>query len=635
MFDFVKNRRVVIWVILVLVSIPFAFFGVDWYFRGADVTAEVATVAGSPISIREYTDALQRQQDYLRRVMGAQVDSKLLDSAEVRERVLDQLIAERVQFAAAAASGLTVTNAELRAIISSEPQFREDGGAGKFSPALYQSALRSAGMSEQTYEATLRRNIMVGRVQQNLTATAFLPSTVADRLYRLRAQQREVSQIVLSPGEFAPKIRVEPEAAKAFYDAHKDEFKLPEKVRVEYVILSQEGIEKQVEITPEKVKEYYEEHRSEYQTAEERRASHILISVPAGATPEQKAEAGRRAESLLAQARKTPKAFAELAKKNSEDPGSAAEGGDLGFFPRGRMANPFEETVFAMKVGEVAGPVETQFGYHIIRLDAIKDPAGPKLEAVKTEIEDRLRRAEAGRRFAEAAENFSNIVYEQPDSLEPAAEAYKLQIQTSGWITRAGSGETVLLNNERFLSALFAADSLKDRRNTEAVEIAPNVLVSARIIEHQPAVERPFDEVRPEIIGRLTQEKTTELARKEGEALLARLKKGEQVARTWSPARLVARERREGLHPDGLQAVFGADASKLPAYAGVPVPDGRFVIYRISRLVEVQTVDAEARKMLAGQVARVSGMESNEARLESLKRRSNVQINRKAIERPS
>jgi peptidyl-prolyl cis-trans isomerase D len=472
-------------------------------------------------------------------------------------------------------------------------------------------------------------------MQQNIAATAFFPFAVSDTVYRLRAQEREVSQIVLAPAEFAERVKIAPQAAKTFYETHKDEFKLPEKVRVEYVMLSLDGIQKQVEVTPDKVKEYYEEHRAEFETPEERRASHILISVPAGATPEQKAEAGRRAEGLLAQARKTPRAFAELARKHSEDPGSATEGGDLGFFPRGRMVKPFEETVFAMKAGEIAGPVETQFGYHIIKLEAIKGSGGSKLEAVKAQIEDTLRKAEASRRFAEAAENFSNIVYEQPDSLEPAADAYKLPIQVSGWITRAGSGDTPLLNNERFLSALFSNDSLQDRRNTEALEIAPNVLVSARIIEHQPAVERPFEEVQAGIVARLIQEQATELAKQQGEALLAGLKKGEPVRRGWSPARLVTRERRAGLHPEGVQAVFGADASKLPAYVGVSVPDGRFVIYRISRVLGVQTVDAEARKMLAEQLALIGARESNQARLESLKQRSDVRVNRKAIERQS
>jgi len=336
----------------------------------------------------------------------------------------------------------------------------------------------------------------------------------------------------------------------------------------------------------------------------------------------------------LAEVKKSPKAFADLAKKNSEDPGSGAEGGDLGFGPRGRMVKPFDDAVFGMKVGEIVGPVETQYGYHIIKLDAIKGGEGPKFEAVKPKIEEEVRKGKAGKRFAEAAENFSNIVYEQPDSLKPAIDQFKLETQKSGWVTRQG-GDPPLLNNDKFLRSLFSEDVLKNKRNSEAIEIAPNMLIAAHILEHEPAAQRPFVDVQAEIVRQLTQEKAIVLAKQDGEAKLAQLKKGEAVQLTWSPGVAVTREKAGGLHPEAVQSVFGLDAAKLPAYQGLEAPDGRYVIYRVSKVTNVETVDAEARKGFTQQVDQVSGMEAVAASLASQKKKADVQINPKAIEKNS
>lgn len=635
MFDFVKNRRTIVGVIIALLAIPFAFFGIDFYFQGGGAGGEVASVAGTPISQREYADALRRQQEQMRQAMQGQVNPALLDSPEMRRAVLDRLVDERVLYAAALKAGLRVPDVELQQIIAEVPAFRDDMGTGKFSPARYQAALRNEGMTERAFESLLRRDLILNQARGSVAATAFIPTEVMDRLYRLRAQEREVSQQVLSPEQFLSGIQIAPDAVKAYYDANQEQFKIPEKVRGEFVILSLDGIQSRVKLTQDQIETYFEERRAQFETPEERRASHILIAVPAGATPEEKAQAREKAEGLLAQAKKSPSAFAELAKTSSEDPGSAAEGGDLGFFVRGKMVKPFDDAVFGMKVGDIAGPVETQFGLHIIKLEAITPGQAPKLETIKAQVEEDLRKAEAGRRFAEASETFSNLVYEQPDSLKPAAEELGLEVQTTGWISRQGGADHPLLNNEKFLRALFSDDSLKQQRNTEAVEIAPNMLVSARVIEHQPSTLRPFEEVRAEIVSRLMRDRATELAKQEGEALLARLKKGEPDGRRWSPPQLVTRERRVGLHPDAAQAVFSADVTQLPAYVGMTAPDGRYVIYRISRIVDVATVDAEARKMLARQLEQMFGVEAEAARLSGLKAGTKVKINEKAIEKSS
>ena len=633
MFDLVKSHKVIIGIILFLVSVPFAFFGIDFYFRGGDSAGQVARVGGVPISPVEYEKALQQRQDQLRQQMQGRADAQLLNSPEVRRAVLGQLVDERLLYTAAVEAGISVSAEELQKVIASIPAFRENGGQGAFSRKLYEAALRSQNMTEAGFEAMLRRDLILNRARGTLAATAFMPASVLDRLYRLRGEQREVSQEVFAPQAYLSKVKVEPSEAQAYYDSHKAQFRIPEKVKVEYALLSLDRVQQQVQVTPEQIKQYYEERRAQFETPEERRARHILISAPASASADQKAKAKTKAEALAAEARKAPKTFAELAKKNSEDPGSAAEGGDLGFFPRGRMVKPFDEAIFAAKPGDIVGPVETQYGYHVIQLEEIKSGGtGPGFEAVKAQAEADLRKAEAGRRFAEAAEGFSNVIYEQPDSLEPAVKQFGLVVQKSNWISREGGAqEDPLLNNQKFINAVFTDDVLKDHRNSEAVEIAPNVLVAARVIEREAAKERPFAEVQAAITQQLTREKAAKLAREAGEARLAQLRKGEGSGGTWTAPQLVSRERLGDLQPDAARAVFSAETAKLPSYAGAPVDD-RYIVYRISKVVDGPAISPEERKALTRQIDQAAGMEAGTASLESLRKRIDVKINQKLLQ---
>ncbi len=631
MFEFINQHKRLLQIILaVLIVPPFALFGVDYYFRGTDPADQVARVSGSRISQQEFGQALRRREEQMRQMMGGKVDPAMMDNPQVRRAVLNELIEERVLYTAAVKSGITVPNAELYALIRELPAFKD--GNGKFSAQRYREMLGMQGTSEGAFQADLRRSLIVGRSRAAFGATAFLPNTVVDRLYRLRAQQREISQFVLDPAQFAQKVKIPPEEAKAYYETHKAEFELPEKIKLEYVVLSPGVAEGRITVTPKELQDYYQSRLEQLGKPEERRASHILVPVAASATPEQKAKAQEKAEALLAEAKKAPKNFAELARKNSGDPGSSAEGGDLGYFARGKMVKPFDDAVFALKVGEIAGPVQSQFGYHIIKLDAIRPSEAPSFEAVKAKLEEELRKSHASRAFAQDAEEFSNLIYDQPDSLKPVIEKFKLQPQTSAWMTRQG-GESPLLNNEKFLRAAFSDNVLKNKQNTEAVEVAPNMLVSARVIAHEPAKQRPLEEVQAAIVQALTRQKATDLARSEGEALLGKLRKGETVGIQWSAQQMVSRERPQELQPEAARAVFRADVSKLPAYAAAEAQGGRFVLYRISKVVDGESIDPQQRKALAKQLDPLAGQESLEARMSDLKQKADVKVDEKKIEK--
>ena len=634
MYDFVhRHKRLLEIVLVVLIVPPFALFGVDWYFRGTDSADQVARVGNTRITQQEFGEALRQRQEQLRQMMGGKVDQAMLDSPDVRRAVLEQLIDERISYTAALKSGMNVPVAELRSLIGDIPAFKDE--KGQFSPQRYRELLNAQGMTEGSFEASMRKDMIINRTRELFAGTAFLPNAVVERLYKLRKQQREVSQVVLEPAQYAGQVKVSDDEVKAYYNAHKQEFELPEKVKLEYVMLTQEAMQKQVSVTPEEIKQAYEERGAQQQKPEERRASHILIVVPQNATPEQKSKAKEKAQALLEQAKKSPKSFAELAKKNSEDPGSAVEGGDLGWSPRGRMVKPFDDALFGMKVGEIAGPIETQFGYHVIKLNEIKASEMPSFEAMKPKLEEEVRKSKAARLFAAQAEDFSNLVYDQPDSLKPAAEKFKLNLQNSGWVTRQAGGDMPLLNNEKLMHSIFSDNAIKRHQNTEAVEVAPNIIIAARVTEHEPAKQRPIEEVRAQIVAALTQEKAGETARKEGEALLEKLRKGGETSAKWSSSQMVTRETREGLHPEAAAAVFAADASKLPAYVGVTAPGGRYVIYRVSKVVDVDNVDPAQRKEIAKQLAPIAGQETLAARIGSLKQNADVKIDAKKLEKAS
>jgi len=485
------------------------------------------------------------------------------------------------------------------------------------------------------FENQVRTNIMLEQVRSVYTGSAFISESVADRLLKIREQEREVSQVLFNPADYRRQVNISDADAEKYYTEHKGEFVVPERVKVEFVVLSLAAFERGVQVADDEIRKFYAENQSRYQTAEERRASHILIPAAATASTEEKAKAKALAEDLFKQVKANPKKFGELAAKFSKDPGSAEKGGDLGFFARGLMVKPFDEAAFSMKVGEIVGPVETQYGYHIIRLDEIKPVKTTPLEAVKAQIVEEIRKPKVAKAFAEAADNFNNLVYEQFDSLQPTVEALKLTLQKSDWVSRAAGNPNPLLNNEKLLAALFSDEVLKNKHNTSAIEVQPNMLLAARVVEHKPSEGLPLDQVRKDIVQHLSDQAATQLADKEGRAALEKLKKGETITLKWSAPQTVTLQKRQGLHPEAAQSVFGADTARLPVYAGVPVSQGRYVIYRVTKVKDVSDVKPEERKALARQLTQMIGQEQYIAYLASLRERADVKIDKKKLEQGS
>jgi len=629
MFEYIHSHKRAIQVLLFLFLIPpFVFFGVD-RLQSPGGTETVANVGDYRITQQEFSRALRERQEAIQRLTGGRASPELLDGAELRAEVLEAVVRRQLLLSRAVRSGMAVTDGQLQSMIGELPAFQNDG---KFSFQLYEQYLRSQGMTPAMFEAKARQDLLLSQLDDAFGETSFVPRTIIDLLARISEQQREISAFTIAPDKFASQVKLEADAAKKYYDSNPGEFRIPEQVRVEYVALTMDALMSQIALDPAEVRKYYDENRQQFETKQERQASHILIAADAGSSAGEKQKARAKAEELYQQLKQKPGGFGELAKQYSQDPGSAANGGDLGYFGRGTMPKPFEEAVFGLKAGDISPPVETQYGFHIIRLTNIKGGEGRSFEETRSQIETELKRQRAGRKFAEIAEHFNNVVFEQSESLQPAVEIAKTNLRQSGWITREHAADP-LLNNPKLRQAVFSEDVLRNKRNSQVVEVAPGVLVAGRLLEHRPSSVQPFEEVSAAILKKLTLQRAGQLAAQEGRERLEKLRHGSDPQVAWGAPQLVGRADAKGFSEAVLRQAFRADTAKLPAYTGIDNPNGGYTLIRVLRVVEPEKVDADRRKQVAEALRQLQGQEGMLAYVESLKRKEAVKISKELIEK--
>jgi len=631
MFDAVRNNKRIVQGFLILITLPFAFWGVDSYFRSGGGSGELASVGGSSITRQDFSQSLRDQQERLRAQLGRDFNPAMLETPEARQAMLDSLVTQRLLLLHAAKSGLTANDAQLIEVIGSIPSLQEDG---KFSKRRYEQALRTQGLTQAGFEAKLRQDLTLQQLVQAVSDTAVVSKAAAERALAIQLEERLVSEVAIRPEQYAAQTRIADATIKDYYETNQKQFEIPQQIRAEYVVLSREALAEQVSVSPDEIKSAYEKNAGKYVAQEERRASHILIQSPADAPEAERKAARARIDAILLQVKKNPADFAKLAKEHSQDPGSAQKGGDLGFFSRGAMVKAFEDAVFSLKANQVSDVVRSEFGFHVIRLTDIKPGKVRSLEEARESIAVELKSQVAARKFAEAAEAFSNTVYEQADSLKPAAEKFKLPIRQTGFFdqaNRAAAGP--LAGNDKLFSALFSDDALKHKRNTDAIEVAPNTLVAARVLELRPAQLRALESVKSEIAQKLQTEEAARLAQKEGAEELVRLNKGEAVALAWGPPQTVVRQPMRGLTPEAQRAIFKASADKLPAYVGMQLPNGAYMLYRISQVsAGAAKGDADPRpKAQRTQLVQLSGAEDFNDYLAALRQHYGVKIDRAVL----
>ena len=616
MFDFVQNYKKLIQVIIGLIGITFATWGIESYTRYAGGRDTVASVNGLEVSQFEFQEQYRAQQERVKRMFGGSVDPAALDSPQARSALLDSMIAQRLMASEVARGHLLMSREAVIELITASPEFQENG---HFSPALYSGYLAQRNISDARNVMELQSQLPMSRLVGSITESAIFPRTVASRLAALAAQKREISEARIAVQPFEALVKLDDAKLKAHYDANAQDYRTPERVRAEYVVLSAENLARGEPATEAEIKAAYDARSAQYRVEEQRRAGHILVKTK------------DEAEKLILEIKKNPNRFAELAKKHSQDTASAEQGGDLGMVSRESLvSSKLAEVIFGLKQGEAA-TAESEFGFHVVRVTSIQAGRSRPIEEVRTEIATQLGRQKGAKKFAEAAEAFSNMVYEQSDSLKPVAERFKLQVQTTGWIGKSGRQELGALDNPKLLAALFSSDSIRNKRNTDAIEVVPSTLVAARVLEHQPAAQRKFDEVKDDIARMLRQRESSELAYKDGVAKLEALRKGEDRGVRWGPVRSVSRRDAQGLSMDALRRVFAADASKLPAYVGVAVPDAGYVLVRISRVVDVEPGELDAQS--AAGTAGMAGAAQFDAYISNLRGRADISVNAANLEK--
>lgn len=628
MYDLVHKRKRLVIVVLVIIAVPFLFTLPYNYFFG-EHERPVATFGDHRIGFAEFSQALRQQQEQMRQVTRGQIDPELLDGPDIRAAVLDGIIRQRLMTDAALGSGLVVSDAQLQQIIAQIPAFQENGN---FSPVRYRQVLQAQNMTPVMFEERLRGELLIDQLGAAFIESTLLPTSVVDRLLRAAGQQREASRVVIAPEPFLAKVQIGADEVRAFFDGNRREFEVPEQARIEYVMLALEQIMKEVAVTADDVKAFYAGNVAQFRAQEEREASHILIRVAPGADAPTRKAALAEAERIAAEVRRNPAAFGDLARKHSQDPASAARGGALGFFPRGAMVRAFDEAVFRMKPGEIAGPVETEFGYHVIRLASIRGGDEAGFEPVRAKVEMELRRQLAAKRFAELAETLSNLAFEQSDSLKPIVEQLGLPIRQSDWLGRRAT-EPAPLANRRLLEAVFSEDVLKDARNTQAIDIGNQTLVVARLLEYRPTGLRSFEEVAGGIEKRLRFERAHQLAVEAGRTQLEALRAGRAGVLPWTAPQLVSRDEPRDLDPALLRQLFRADVSRLPAYTGVEAPGGGYALLRITRVADGKLGDPRVRQSFLIQATEALGQEQLAAYLGALRNRARVTVDQGALQR--
>lgn len=624
MFDFVGRNKRVAQIILAIITLPFAFFGVDSYIRRMETgEQEVAKVGSDKISQAEFANALREQQDRMRGILRDRFDPAMFDNPEFRFNILEQLVNQRLLSQLSAKQNIVVSDEIIRQYILDFPAFQENG---KFSPEKARSLLASQGMTENMLEMQMRQQLQMQPLQEPFGQASFVSRAGVVQFMKLNGQQREVTVASIDVDPYLAQVKPDEAAIKAYYDSNQAEFQVPEQVKLETLTLTLDAISSKLAIDPKDVRENYDTNRANFSDPEQRQASHILVAVKPDASAADKEAAKKKAEELLKEVKAAPDKFADIAKKSSEDPGSKEQGGDLGYFGKGAMDKPFEEAVFAIKQpGEIVGPVESAFGFHVIKLTGIRAEKVKPFDDVKAQIETDLKRQRATKQYAEAAEKFQNLVYENGDKLQPAADALQLKVVQSGMMTR-GQVLAVAQKNQKMVQAVFSPESLSTKRNTEAIEIAPNTLMAARVLEYKAAAPRPFDEVKNEIFSKLQLKGASELAAKEGKARLAELQQGKVIPLAWDKPREFTRQQRQpGFSDEAITAIFRADPAKLPGYAGATNEKGGYSIYRVTKVTDPEIKDdavKSATTQLAGEVSR----ELFTSYLASLKKKSDVII---------
>lgn len=637
MFDFIRShRRWMQLVLLVLVVPAFAFFGIEGYVGFMSRDKELAEVNGVAITQPEYDAVRKNQLEELRQMLGAQFDAEAIDTPAFRERILNDMINQRVIAEAAMQGRYTVSDEQLRETIANIPAVQQNG---VFSPERYRQVLAAQGMTPADFEMRVRSDLILSQVLGPIGATAAAPVRVADELMAALTQERTVALRRFTAEGFEADVTITDADIQAWYDANAEQLRLPESVNVQYVLLNEEAASKGLSVPNSEIEAYYQQNQARFGQAEQRRVRHILREVAPDADQATKEAALAQAQEIARRLAADPSLFATIAAEQSQDPGSASDGGDLGWISKDTLVPEVEQAVFALAPNTISQVIESPFGYHVAEVTEVQPASIKPLDQVREEIEDEVLRQMASVRFADLATELTNLVYDQRDALEPIANQLGLELRSAQGLARSGllpnelflrsiplqAGQAEILNNPRVLQVAFSPEVFQEKLNSGVIETAPGSIVALRVEQVNPPSVPPLEQVKALIREQLLAESALKLAREAGKAALSVIADGSQQPVGFAAAEVVSRQDARNLSQAELNAVMKVPESDVPKVIGVDTANGY-------SLLEVKAVSAgeplpEANQaQFKGQLAQAWGRAEEQASLQVLRRLFNVQI---------
>ncbi len=579
-----------------LIAIPFMFWGIQSYL-GVGGAVDVATVNDTEITVQQFQRELQQQQRQLREMFGGKIPPELAEGEAMKQSVLGNMIRREVLRQVTLDGGWRVSDLAIAEAIKSSPQFQVDG---RFSKQRYEQLLASQRISKPAYEAFVRADLQLDQLRDTVNASGFLVKADRRRFLELQGQKRVVDYAIIDKKKVGGDVAVGEEEIETYYEQNKARFMTPEKVKLEYLALDREKMAEAIEVSDDEARAVYARDKASFRTPETRKASHILLRVGAGDDPEKKKAAAEKAEKIY-QELTSGADFAEAAKKYSDDKLSRDNGGSLGSISRGDMPKAFEEALFSLKEGEISRPVKTAQGYEIIRLDAVEGGEQKPYDEVKAQIVADIRSQAVDSRFSDLSDQLVTLTYENPETLDVAAEDLRLEIQETDWVTRE-KGEGIAAD-PKVLRMAFSEDVLGNGQNSEAIELDDGTVVVIRVKAHEPAAPRPLEAVRADIAELLRAKKLAAKARETGRAMVQKLKNGTPLqtvaAEVGAEVKSAEVSRQTTDLPLALmQRVFTmtAPVEGKPAYEGVALPDGNFALVVLKRVVVPKVTDEQLRK---------------------------------------
>lgn len=580
--------KTIIGVIIALLALT----GFDAIFNATSNSQNAAQVNGEEISLDQLSEAVNLQRRQLQQQLGKDFDASLLDEKLLREAALKGLIERKLLLQGAQEADFSFSQSALDQLILQTPEFQVDG---KFNADRFDQVIRQMNYNRLQFRQMLEQEMLIGQLRAGLAGSGFVTAAEVEAFARLEKQTRDFATLALKADPAA--VSVSDDDIKAYYDGHVDQFMSPEQVVIEYVELKKAAFFSQVEAKEEDLQAQYQKEISNL--AEQRQAGHILVEVNDKLNEEQ---AKAKIEQVKQRLDKGED-FAALAKEVSDDSGSAANGGDLGFAGPGVYEPAFEEALYALKEGEVSAPVRTQYGWHLIKLLGVQAPEVPSFDSLKPKLEHDIKAQQVEQRFVEVSKELEDAAFEASDLAQPAQEL-NLEVKTSAPFGREG-GEG-LAANRQVLQAAFSPEVLEDGANSSAIELDPDTVVVLRVKEHKKPEQLALDKVSDSIRQHLVTEKASEAAKAKGEALIASLRDGKtpveqaEEGQSWQVVEAATRSQ-EGVEPVLLQAVFRMPkpaAADKPEFTGVKLGNGDYVVIRLNGVSQAEAKLSDEEKAM-------------------------------------